>query len=57
MKDKIILIVSGLEIGQVFGLSENGNLYQIDPLVKKTWELVQFSPYTQEVKSDAKKRK
>lgn len=57
MKDKIIMIVNGSEIGYVFGLSENGNLYKIDPIVKKTWELVQYSPFTMGGVKDDKKGK
>lgn len=49
-KDKIFLILNSPESGYIYGLSEKGNLYKIDPLIKKTWELVQYSPYIQEVK-------
>ena len=56
MKDKIIKIVNSPD-GYIYGLSESGNLYRIDPLVKKTWELVQYPPFIQEVKKDERKTK
>lgn len=56
MKDKIIQMVLSTD-GYIYGLSDQGSLYKIDPLVKKTWELVQYAPYTQEVKTDGNKIK
>lgn len=57
MKDKIFLIINAPDTVHLYGLSESGNLYQIDPIVQKTWELVQYSPFVMGGVKNDKKRK
>ena len=47
ISDKIMLIIDKND-GYIYGLSERGNLYKIDPLVTKTWILVQYAPVIEE---------